>query len=76
MVQLAGLSKIAAAHQHSSGSGRSQSHLHDLLVISGLLSTELITRETNDDESAIAVFVVQSLQTLVLRGEATAEARV
>jgi hypothetical protein len=36
----------------------SRSHLHDLLIIPGFLSTELITRETNDDKSTIVVFVV------------------
>ena len=47
-------------------------YLHDLLVVSGLLSAELIAGEADHDETAILVIFVQLLQSLVLRSEATA----
>lgn len=46
-------------------------YLQDLLIISRLLSTELVAGKADHDQTAVLVILVQFLQSLVLRSEAT-----
>lgn len=52
-----------------------RTHLHDILIISWLLTAKLIARESEHDKTLVFIFLMQSLQALVLRCEAAAKTR-
>ena len=51
--------------------GVARTYLHDLFFVSRLLSAELVAGKADHDQTAVLVILVQFLQSLVLRSEAT-----
>ena len=62
---------VALSHQRESYTVIEAAELFNLLVATRLLVGELVTRETEDDETLIFVLLIEFLQTVVLRCEST-----
>ena len=60
---------ITLRHQREGHTMVETAELLDLLIAARLLVSELIAREAEDDESLVFVFLIQCLQTIVLRRE-------
>ena len=58
-------------HQGEGDAVVQAAELLDLLVSTWLLMPELVTREADDDQPALLVLLIEVLQPIVLRGEAT-----
>ena len=64
-------SDVTLRHQREGHTVVEAAELFDLLIVARFLVRKLVARETENDKSLVFIFLVQCLQTIVLRRETT-----